>query len=1196
MDVGTIINHYHVVEHIGRGGMADVWSARDSRLNRMVAIKTIQAGLTGDADPVELFEKEAKTIAALEHPHILPIYDFGEIEGQLYIVMRYVTGGSLEDVLERGPLPFAEVLRVGQAVSSALDYAHMNKVVHLDLKPPNILLDSQSAPYLADFGLAAVVGPEGRVANPGSGTLLYMAPEQMTEDVIDYRADIYSFAVMIFHMLAGALPFDATQPLALKQLQYQDEIPDIDVINPRVPPVVSKILKRGTAVDPQQRYASLTDLYEELREALSSDGALQVQESWEQYSVSGIDAGDIMTEPLIETDDMALLEAVDLYSRARHAWARGTGRFLLGVTHYMLMSGYYAQAARYGLEIDESGYQMLLRGALEYDHDIDIWWQKLDNDNRRWVCLHAVRSENAPARIRALYRLETLPDSDVQQIPRIVAQTLQVETYDDAKMAALRVLGTRSKLMAVRPEYQVQTQFRARLISSLTRISVQQRAPSLWREAVYTPEIDRLVAETALNQKSPQVADLAARTAGQMRSLAAVRYLAQQQKAGVKGALRALALVRDEAPSLPPEVDWRGRFYAWIANTWRRIIDQPMNLVWRFVFALLGSWLGIGANVFLTYRSSAVLHPMRMGSSVGFGLTFGVIAALLVVLAGEVPWRLRGFWPWWSRFLLSTVAGFAVGVFAWSAYSYLFLYAVPDVDLMIFGGVALAFGLIVTGQFNLRGWAALGITWLVLYLSMYFPFHNFCTQVYLCMDAPPFSETPVALVGLLIGALTVWAGRRQNSQEPRDLTISARWPEWLKITGSAGLGLVWAGAIWLLYALSLGDPQWTQHSALIFITLLTAAALFWLVNSETRRGGKIVTAAIFALLWLGVTYQLYSQSAGGAWTHIAALALSSALVGMGVTALFSRPAALAFFGTALAAFISLGLFLNPYFAGANLTTLQPTALALLYYDFDYQIFTLGLPVALMIALGAHARTVLDTVLDFVGPSPLETDRPAALTGFLIFMLAASSLATFQALFSLNSLLATGLSLLVNTIGLAFSAPLLALGALLMGLLTVTLALFMLIWAAGTLLATIGIWRWKRWGAYGLIASLAFFAVNRVAQAVLLLNTLVPNEDGQLVQPALALSEVLLIVNAWVVLVIAVLLLRDQVGQMAMTLGTPQRKIAPVPAAAPAAAVQAAPVARATLETQPDASEGDGRGAAPALTEDEDTPTERDWER
>src|SRR5215207_1791355 len=153
MEVGVEFGQYRVIEHIGRGGMADVWSARDKRLNRTVAIKTIVRDLSQEMDPIRMFEQEAQVIAALEHPQILPIYEFGDYENQLYIVMRYVTGGSLENIVEEGPLPLDQVVRLGRAIAQALDYAHENQVVHLDLKPSNILLDSHESPYLADFGL-----------------------------------------------------------------------------------------------------------------------------------------------------------------------------------------------------------------------------------------------------------------------------------------------------------------------------------------------------------------------------------------------------------------------------------------------------------------------------------------------------------------------------------------------------------------------------------------------------------------------------------------------------------------------------------------------------------------------------------------------------------------------------------------------------------------------------------------------------------------------------------------------------------------------------------------------------------------------------------------------------------------------------------------------------------------------------------
>ncbi|MCA9902632.1 MAG: protein kinase, partial [Anaerolineae bacterium] len=120
MDVGVEFSYYRVIEHIGRGGMADVWSARDKRLNRVVAIKTVARDLSLDTDPVKMFEQEARTIAALEHPHILPIYDFGEYDRQLYIAMRYVAGGSLEDVLHQGPMPVDEALHMARSIGTAL--------------------------------------------------------------------------------------------------------------------------------------------------------------------------------------------------------------------------------------------------------------------------------------------------------------------------------------------------------------------------------------------------------------------------------------------------------------------------------------------------------------------------------------------------------------------------------------------------------------------------------------------------------------------------------------------------------------------------------------------------------------------------------------------------------------------------------------------------------------------------------------------------------------------------------------------------------------------------------------------------------------------------------------------------------------------------------------------------------------------
>jgi serine/threonine-protein kinase len=180
--------------------------------------------------------------------------------------MRYVSGGSLEDVLEKGPLALDEMMRIAKAVGQALDYAHTNKVIHLDLKPSNILLDSYQSPYLADFGLATVLGPEGRAQNPGSGTLLYMAPEQLTADVLDNRADIYSFAILVFHMVTGQLPFDATMPLALTQLQLNQSIPDVRNVRPELPDALNTVLRYASQLDINHRPSTIRDVLQRLEQ------------------------------------------------------------------------------------------------------------------------------------------------------------------------------------------------------------------------------------------------------------------------------------------------------------------------------------------------------------------------------------------------------------------------------------------------------------------------------------------------------------------------------------------------------------------------------------------------------------------------------------------------------------------------------------------------------------------------------------------------------------------------------------------------------------------------------------------------------------------------------------------------------------------------------------------------------------------
>ncbi|MCL4251380.1 MAG: serine/threonine protein kinase [Anaerolineae bacterium] len=726
MDVGVEFSYYRVIEHIGRGGMADVWSARDKRLNRVVAIKTVARDLSIDTDPVKMFEQEARTIAALEHPHILPIYDFGEYDRQLYIAMRYVAGGSLEDVLHQGPMPVDEALHMARSIGTALDHAHRNKVIHLDLKPSNILLDSQGQPYLADFGLAAVMDYEGRALNPGSGTLLYMAPEQVTSDLLDHRADVYSFCVLLFHIFTGTLPFDGSTPVALAQLQMGEEMPDISAIQLGLPYEMTLLLRHGTQVDIERRPNSVMEILEQLETLLTpSTVTVSAAPPSPEYTITGPNAGKTInlnagnTIPLDTAEGLALREAIEIYQRARRAWAGGQGRFILGITDFILINDYYSQADIYGLELDDIGRQMMLRGALEYDYEVDFWWARLGEDAQRRVALHVVRGQNAAARVRALRRLEHLADTEPPQIPKLVAQALNLENNHAAKMAGIQVLNARAQYVELsHMTLNANTGRLSQTASVLFTRTLKLWTPGEWRDNVYGTEIDNTLATLALDRRDASAAELAARTIGRIRSKAALKQITRAREEHVKGSLRALALIRDEAPSLPG-VGLDGRIYAWWANTLRRLGDQPMRMVWRFVWAFIGAALGIAQYVWFTFEQQPLFDPDRWRFTVSLGLFMGLFMGILVVLAGELPSRLRGFWPWWARLLLSAVIGIPLAIFIWGLYTYMFLSFTPEWQPLIPAGIGLALALVLSSIYRMPGWMLTLIMALATFVPLY---------------------------------------------------------------------------------------------------------------------------------------------------------------------------------------------------------------------------------------------------------------------------------------------------------------------------------------------------------------------------------------------------------------------------------------------------------------------------------------------
>ncbi|MBZ0308142.1 MAG: serine/threonine protein kinase, partial [Anaerolineae bacterium] len=208
---GKTLGQYQIKERIGKGGMAVVYRAYQASMKRDVAIKVMATELGRDPDFVERFKREAELFAVLQHPHILPVIDFGHHGDAVFIVMRLVEGGSLDEWIKRSKIDLPLAARMLEQIGSALSFAHDKGIVHRDLKPNNVLLDTQGNTYLTDFGIAKMLAGTTKLTatNAVLGTPAYMAPEQWRGDTIDARTDLYSLGIMAYEMVTGRLPFEA---------------------------------------------------------------------------------------------------------------------------------------------------------------------------------------------------------------------------------------------------------------------------------------------------------------------------------------------------------------------------------------------------------------------------------------------------------------------------------------------------------------------------------------------------------------------------------------------------------------------------------------------------------------------------------------------------------------------------------------------------------------------------------------------------------------------------------------------------------------------------------------------------------------------------------------------------------------------------------------------------------------------------
>ncbi len=267
---GTRLGQYEVQDFIGQGAMGLVYRAYHAQLERTGAVKVMQA-ISPDPDTTARFRHEAQAIAQMRHPNILNVYDFGEYEGTPYMIVEYVSGGSLANRLSQGMIDQAAALNFLRGIAAGLDYAHSRGVVHRDIKPANVLLEPDDTPVIADFGLAKLLQGSSLKSMTGvtTGTPAYMAPEQVTGAKVGPAADRYSLATIAYEMLTGVIPFDGEALMELLYAQVHREPPPPSTRNRSLSPRVDAVLMRGLAKDPNARWETSTAFVRALEEALA---------------------------------------------------------------------------------------------------------------------------------------------------------------------------------------------------------------------------------------------------------------------------------------------------------------------------------------------------------------------------------------------------------------------------------------------------------------------------------------------------------------------------------------------------------------------------------------------------------------------------------------------------------------------------------------------------------------------------------------------------------------------------------------------------------------------------------------------------------------------------------------------------------------------------------------------------------------
>jgi serine/threonine protein kinase len=639
---GSQFQQYKLLEQIGAGGMGMVWSALDEAKNCVVAIKVNE--LDPDNQSVNYLMLD-QHFMGIQHPHVLPTYDFGLLENIQYIVTPYIPGGSLEDRLNtREPLYVEDILKYASEIASALDCLHGEQIIHRDLKPANILINFKDHLCVADFDLARILSKTTQSMHTGRGTPAFAPPEQHSMAEITPQSDIFSLGILLYQMFTRIVPWNGEKSLGIQQLTTPGiEIPDPREIKQDLPEELAIILRKMTAVNPEDRPASAGQVMQML------------------YSCFKQEAAAYSSDSIINGTELRDLNATELLEKSLAHWEQNPDNVVPTLTKLAVID------LKYRIKNNNLPTQtvcFMLTNALIYGYQDGYWWRKLtDSSEKLAIASQLINKFNDAIAERIIDHLET--DRAILSSQKCISTTL-VE----------HLLGRAQKTKS--PE------LREKILSFIPAVTAKQNK---WRKNALGGNNDLILAGMAVSggAASEKAAQLIGHLHSESATLEVFRKTSPAQRESI------LQFIQMAAGSLPASIPLSLR--ASITASWflQNLAARPSNILLAFSLAFLGTFIGTSIQTYFSYRLPGFLDFERTSIALERGSLFGLIFGVGILVTRLIAERLT-FLGKLPRIILAAVAGATslnMGLFTNNV---LFLKYVPDGFLLSAGCLFIALG------------------------------------------------------------------------------------------------------------------------------------------------------------------------------------------------------------------------------------------------------------------------------------------------------------------------------------------------------------------------------------------------------------------------------------------------------------------------------------------------------------------------